>query len=337
MKTKLLVCLCWSFYVVVPLNGHCAPGGPLHKREFQLIDPAEFSGGDFGDAWDVNNLGQVVGAANTNANGQYSGFVFDLANGLRFLPVPDGAQWTLAAAINDSGEIVGNTIIDGNSHALFWSADGNVTDLHPGPDWFESMANAINDRGQVAGRASSVATGESVGFVYDPSTGYHFVTNFPAVAAMNDRGLLVGGGVYADNWFSLAMPIGSLDMGYNGRAISSSGLIVGEFTGKGYPEAFAFDVKNQHVSDLGKLPDGAYSVAFGVNRFGQVVGSADFRAALWERGQIYDLNELLIPGTEARSLGVARGINDDGYIVGFGVDELGTHAFLLIPTRATSK
>src|SRR5262249_41777517 len=124
---------------------------------------------------------------------------------------------------------------------------------------------------------------------------------------------------------------------YNARAISKSGLIVGEFTGKGYPEGFAFDVKRQSITDLGKLPDGVYSVAFGVNRFGQIVGSADFRAVLWEDGQIYQLNDLLVAGTAAGSLGVARSINDKGYIVGFGIDDTGTHPFLLVPTHGSSK
>src|SRR5436190_6259277 len=84
MKRKFLLLLCWFFSVFVVVTGHSAPGGPLHKREFQLIDPAEFSGGDFGDAWDVNNLGQVVGAANTIPQDKYSAFIFDIAHGLRF-------------------------------------------------------------------------------------------------------------------------------------------------------------------------------------------------------------------------------------------------------------
>jgi len=96
-------------------------------------------------------------------------------------------------------------------------------------------------------------------------------------------------------------------------------------------------VKRQRITDLGKLPDGNYSFAAAVNRFGQIVGSADFRAVLWEDEQIYDLNGLLAAGTESRSLGVARGINDKGYIVGFGIDETGTHPFVLVATRGKLK
>src|SRR5688500_13075896 len=80
---------------------------PLHRRGFAVIDIAESTGGNFGWASAVNNAGQVVGIANTQTDSFPSGFVYDQAGGLRFLPAPAGGFAPLA--INDQGDVVGTT------------------------------------------------------------------------------------------------------------------------------------------------------------------------------------------------------------------------------------
>ena len=72
---------------------------------------------------------------------------------------------------------------------------------------------------------------------------------------------------------------------------------------------------------------GIYSAAFGLNDLDQVVGAstrADGTQAafLWQGDQITDLNTLLPPGT-GWFLSSASDIDNDGVIVGEGVDPLG--------------
>jgi probable HAF family extracellular repeat protein len=74
-----------------------------------------------------------------------------------------------------------------------------------------------------------------------------------------------------------------------------------------------------------------------VNRHGQIVGRSSidegniYRAVLWERGEIYDLNNFLPADSGWIALRVALGINDKGYIVGIGGRPRRQTPFLLVP------
>lgn len=88
------------------------------------------------------------------------------------------------------------------------------------------------------------------------------------------------------------------------------------------------------MQDIGSL-GGDWSRALDINDAGQVVGNArnaasQNRAFLWENGQMKDLNNL-IPAGSGWALVSAEAINQRGQIVGFGVINGQTHAFLLTP------
>ncbi len=93
----------------------------------------------------------------------------------------------------------------------------------------------------------------------------------------------------------------------------------------------------EDMQNLGTL-GGSSSYAYGINNFGQVVGQAADgnydRAFLWERGVMYNLNDLTVnpPADPYRWLYEARAINDRGWIV--GNDSLGG-AFLLTPVTGS--
>ncbi len=79
------------------------------------------------------------------------------------------------------------------------------------------------------------------------------------------------------------------------------------------------------VIDLGDLPGGnSYSIAYGINNLGQVVGSGNLGGAsapnafLWENGSMSYLGDL--PGGVERSEAFA--INDAGRIVGWGYNDV---------------
>jgi len=64
-----------------------------------------------------------------------------------------------------------------------------------------------------------------------------------------------------------------------------------------------------------------------------MMGATPVEAFLWDRedGAIYDLNDLIPPGSGWDGLGMATDINDNGQIVGAGEKNGNLHAFLLTP------
>jgi probable HAF family extracellular repeat protein len=96
------------------------------------------------------------------------------------------------------------------------------------------------------------------------------------------------------------------------------------------------------MADLGVLPGDVYSVAFGLNDRGQVVGQSfgpDFsaiRAFLWQKGVMVDLNTLLKPGSTSLYLLWGNYINSRGEITGgaFNRSNGEVRAYLAIPCDA---
>jgi probable HAF family extracellular repeat protein len=93
-------------------------------------------------------------------------------------------------------------------------------------------------------------------------------------------------------------------------------------------------VPGTHLCDLGTLDPGGTAEAWGVNDFGQVVGtscspSGNCRAFLWEDGAMTDLNSL--KGEYQHHLEQAMDINNRGQITGRALTASGREAFLATP------
>ncbi len=128
--------------------------------------------------------------------------------------------------------------------------------------------------------------------------------------------------------------------GANGEAlaINKHGQVVGDSdTTEGPAHAFIFD--HSRLKDLGTLPglDNA-SYARGINNSGDIVGESDSadqkRAFLYSKGQLVELDKLAENLSEAgfNSLDVAFGINDKGWIVGYGTTSANlTAGFVAVP------
>jgi probable HAF family extracellular repeat protein len=97
-----------------------------------------------GQAWGINNSGQIVGFSLETMTQPSRAALWD-ANGLTLLAGPDSR----AQDINDRGQIVGSS----GSHAQLWEG-GRSVDLGTLGGAF-SVASAINDAGQIAGYFSS--------------------------------------------------------------------------------------------------------------------------------------------------------------------------------------
>ncbi|WP_221054536.1 VPLPA-CTERM sorting domain-containing protein [Methylomonas koyamae] len=134
--------------------------------------------------------------------------------------------------------------------------------------------------------------------------------------------------------------LGTLGGSYTRPAgINASGQVVGyAYTAGDATHAFLYS--NGAMQDLGTL-GGTYSAASGINASGQVVGNAytagdaaASHAFLYSNGVMTDLNTL-IAANSGWTLQLAAAINDQGQIVGSGINaQSKIHAFLLTANTA---
>ena len=124
------------------------------------------AGGIWSTGQDINNSGQVAGYFSTTidaselkaARWEADGSPTDLSTGLPPAdPVSNagGNVSSVALGINDAGEVVGWNTSSGFSRPTMWDADGNAIELPSigGALASQGVANAINNNGQIVGRA----------------------------------------------------------------------------------------------------------------------------------------------------------------------------------------
>lgn len=120
-------------------------------------------GGNSSDAFDINNIGQVVGESST-------AFVWDETDGMRSIGTLGGNS-SRAYAINDVGQIVGTARTADNSRRAFLHALGMMFDLNaliPADSaWTLTEAMDINNCGQIVGHGINPA-GEEHAFLLTP-------------------------------------------------------------------------------------------------------------------------------------------------------------------------
>jgi probable HAF family extracellular repeat protein len=304
-------------------------------HHYQLIDVGTFGGpnssylqplpGPGGRL--LNSSGTAVGAGDTpNPDPYCIGFDFDcyVAYGFKWqngvsislgaLPGFNSLNSATGFWVSDRGLTTGvsENGIDPLTgapalEAVLWGTDNSLTDLGTlGGN--ESSANAVNNRGQVAGAALNT--------IPDPYT-----SNF--------NNFYIGGAtqVHAFRWTKSR---GMQDLGTLGGtdsaafSINDRGQIAGmSFTNTtvnpatGIPTLDPFLWENGNMLDLGSL-GGTVGVAFALNNRGQVVGYSDLvgdntgvHAFLWDqKGGMQDL------GTLGGATGAGTFINDAGDVVG---------------------
>lgn len=210
-----------------------------------------------------------------------------------------GGSYSVALAVNDGGDVAGNAFVagDGAMHAFLYRG-GRALDLGTlgGP---ASYVESIDDQGRIYGTSSVAGSSEGAHrFVYEGGV-------------MRDLGPVRSG--------PRVPPDPRLWTARAGRGSSVHAFLY-----------FGF------LRDLGTL-GGPASFGFGVNSGGQAVGSSnvagndDSHAFVYRDGRMLDLNILAGAGESGWVLQSARAINDSGQIVGFGLHDGRTTAFLLTP------
>lgn len=332
--------------VCVSAQGNAAQAQTVKHHHYKLIDLGTFGGPRntvfvAEDSYNpvLNNRGTVAGLADTSAPDPFPAFcffdcfvshAFQWENGVTtdLGALPGGAS-SASAWISANGLIAGwseNGLIDPlfpgfpESHAVLWK-HGEIIDLGTLDGGYESVANAVNSRGQVVGAAANAV----------PDLSPMSASNFGWTT--ETRAFLWQNGVMHD--------LGTLG-GPDAVAllINEWGQIVGDSYTSSVPSPYcanigfplttgAFLWQNGKMVGLGSL-GGTCTFAFDLNNRGQVIGASTLAGDLaqhpflWDRGVLSDL------GTLGGSSGNAIAINDAGEITGFANEQgdQAVHAFL---------
>ena len=306
-------------------------------------------GGNDSVALSLNDLGEVVGYSKT-ADGEVHAFryfreaIFDLST--------LGGKESYAYVITNSGILLGDSKTpDGILRPFMGAPNSPLFNFGDDPHLFSS-ARGANNIGQLVG--FRLITDEHGQF---HKRAYLYTTNRTIdlgtfggkqsdAIAINDAGEVVGHlyTQYHDGekraviyHAGKVVEIGTF--GGNGSiaaAINTSGQVVGyaQLPG-GDQRAFLF--AHGKMKNLGTLPGGTQSFAYGVDDRGRVVGASDAKdsplhAFIYSDDIMQDLNKL-IPADSGWLLTEAKGINQSGQIVGYGFLDGDRRAFLLTPVK----
>lgn len=161
-------------------------------------------GGTQAQPVDINEAGQI--AANRQSPNGTRAVLWDPIIGVTVIPTlgNPAPQNTYAKALNDRGEVVGNSpIANGDVHAFRWKLGEAIEDLGTLGGSI-SLAHAINNQGRITGYSKN-DDGEVVVFVKDPGTPMAMVGGPDDELAsryageehwlgLNERGQIVGDG-----------------------------------------------------------------------------------------------------------------------------------------------
>ena len=264
-------------------------------------------------------LGETAGSALAQLN---TAFATEWRNGqiinLGGLP---GSTYSEALGINNAGQVVGQSVVDGFNYATEWS-HGHVINLGGLPGSTESVASGINNAGQIVG-------GSYIdGFGYATEWSHGHVINLGSLpgskgsvaSGINNAGQIVG--ISGNNDVATEWSDGNvIKLGGPGSwayDINKAGVVVGFIS----PPPGGFSVQPAEwvggsVIDLGTLPGSFGGLVSGINDAGQAVGYSPFVNAVtdateWSGGSVINLGGL--PGSQES---FASGINDLGQVVGY--------------------
>ncbi|MGB7924786.1 MAG: FG-GAP-like repeat-containing protein [Pyrinomonadaceae bacterium] len=303
-------------------------------------------GGTESMAYGINESGQIVGYA-FNSSQKRRAFLY--SNGqMRDLGTLGGPQST-AFSINETGQVAGVSEINGfDESRAFWYDGTTMRNLGTsqggtGAGSYSAAYN-INNSNQIVGQTADDTS--RIAFLYQNGQMTLVGTPFAFDSAddINDAGKIVGS-EYVGNGITKSYILNGSQVTYieplGGRAsyahaVNSSDQVVGEAefsVNNVFKHAFLYS--NGQLRDLNAF-NAPQSFAYDINDAGQIVGNinlttfSDPRAFVHDGTTMRNLNSL-IPQNSGWVLQEARSINNSGQIVGKGVINNQTHAFLLSP------
>ncbi|WP_445245660.1 putative Ig domain-containing protein, partial [Microcoleus sp. OTE_8_concoct_300] len=322
----------------------------MSNQTYSIIDLGTL-GGSESRAWAINKNGQVVGDAQTGS-GQFRAFQFTDINTnqlvdpgeMQDLGIVGNASESRGRDINNNGQVVGFlTTSTGSTRAFLWNSTSGMQELTGS----SNSALSINNNGVAVG-FFKVNQFQFHASRWQNAQAFPLITPIDKsswATGINDSGQIVGytdingnpirAFLYESGEMKDARDLGTLNSTSTTRAwdINNQSQVVGQSGSKAF-----FWSSNGGIKDLGSLGSGS-SQALAINNQTQVVGKSNDSAFIWsdsnsngqsDPGEMTDLNTL-IPSNAGWSLTEAQDINDAGQIVGTGIINGQTHAFLLTP------
>jgi probable HAF family extracellular repeat protein len=313
--------LCLAMLAVLSAAGALAPRATAAGS---MIDLGSLVPGCGSSAAAINDVGQVAGASCGEP------FRWTRVTGMRDL----GALSSLGeggsgAAINILGQVTGwsagpPTPTPG-AHAFLSTASGGLQDLDAGSRFFNAWAQAINDKGEVAG--TWIDQDQDANWQVFTWSRSHGIQN---LGSLGGQIAYVGIGPPGFNWSPVSCCTSP-------DALNNHGDITGVSLLAQTPEdtwhAFLY-TPSGGMQDLGTLPGDTASAGVAVNDLGEVAGNSQTasgvsHAFLWTRSR--GMRKLALRGGTSSD---AVGINDLGEVVGYSqLADGSVDAFLWTPRR----
>ena len=309
---------------------------------YSIIDLGTL-GGTSSEALGINNDGQVVGWARTEGNTEDHAFLY---SGGRMTDLGTLGGWRCSAVgINNSGQVVGYGDTSSGSVQAFLYSAGSMTMLN-GFGGFDNWAHAINDYGDVVGAyGPSYGQLTSHGFLYSGGSMTDLdieQQGYSAAIGINNFGEVVGcAKAHNYNWQdAILYSRGTLSFfsddfwGFSLQSfadgINNNRQIIVNVNNGWVMNPYLYSANNMILlATLDGSSTTSDTYARGINDSGAVVGESDRGAFLYD-GQTMRYLKDLTPPNSGWVLYIAWAINNNGQIVGVGVNPLGQyHGFLL--------
>ena len=327
-----------NFFLRLATAGLVALALPAHANHYSIVD-----------------LGSGVQGARLNVHADVAGSALGrhaiAFRGKAWHLLFDGANESVATAINDLAQVAGTVQTRTRDRAVLWGP-GKVRVTVPMPaGGANGYPRAINNLGLVAGWHAATPAGIGRCFLYTPGSGsidLGLMGEGLACYALgiNEAGQVVGGapvtrhgGEHAFLWQDgLFRDLGTLGGDLSeAAAIDEHGHVVGtSLVGKDKTLWHAFMWRDGAMKDLGTAPAYSSSYASGINGHGEIVGyaagTADglYHAVRYEAGQAVELASE-VDAIDDWHLDFAYDVNERGVILGSGRRGDGYHTFLLVP------
>jgi len=215
----------------------------------------------FSAAYEINNLGQVIGTADSRDGGRATLFDVEHWGNNNTDLGTIGGDYSAAMAINDNGQIVGSAYDSTNHHhfATLFDSSGEEENINLGtiPGGNDSEAMSINNQGQIVGWAYGNSSNKHA-VLFDPTgSGNNVFLGNPNeyesfAGTINNLGQIVGWTCMTNNAYRATLfdPTGA------GNNIDLNSLLP---EGSGWTLTVAADINaNGWIIGQGKNPDGEY-------------------------------------------------------------------------------
>lgn len=331
-------------------------GQPAHAqllpKAYQVWEVPPMAGTSVTVAQQINDTEVVTGFGDSAAPPVRRAFRWQLWTAHPPVDMGPVGTLTMGHALNNTGDIVGDFMLNNVSHAFLYR-NGVISDLGSLGAGTWTSATGINDAGQVSGY--SQVNGANHAFLW--SNGAMMDLGTLGAASLNSHGNRINNLGEVTGYSQVPNSTGA------GHAVIYRAGTVIDLGTLGGPSSFGYDINdaghvageasdsrlrlraalyaNGTVKDLGALRPQQESRAFGINKWDQVVGESGAdaepkKAFIYSDSKLVDLTGMIQAGDPFKpyvTLQTAWDINDDGWIVASGVDkrDTNTHAYVLEP------